>query len=200
MKRRVRPSQLLVVASLALAGVGAGHVGEYLLLAPDHHERHTLLASTGHGYLPSALNAAAFIAVLGLASVFLIGLGRGLRSVGRRRGTLRWSHALPVAQMLAFTALEVGERVVAHAPLHDIAIVLALGLPLQALVGFLAGRLVTKIEEAGERLGERLRAADLHVRRSRPVRWRPDAWFRPALSAFAVAVPARGPPSDLVAA
>jgi len=199
MSRATRSSQVLVVMALALAGVGLGHMGEYVLLAPDHHERHRLLADTGHRYLPDALSAVAFIALLGLALVFLLGLGRGL-GWARRGRTLRWSVALPAAQVLAFAALEVGERLAAHASLGDVGLVLAIGLPLQALVGFLAGRLVVQLEEAGQRLGQHLRSPRPHRRRSAPAGWRPSVSFRAPRSPWAAAIPARGPPPALVLA
>lgn len=199
MKRAVRSSQVLVVVALALAGVGLGHVGEYLLLAPHHHERHELLARTGHQYLPAALSAAAFAALVAVTLMFLLALGRGMGKLGLRRSPLQWSRAVPAAQVLAFAALEVGERLVSHAPLNDIALVLAVGVPLQLLVGFLAGRLAAEIEQTAERLGERLAGQVLHLRRSGSTSWRPNVSFRPALSPAAVAIPARGPPSVLAA-
>lgn len=200
MKRGVRPGRGLVVIALALAGVAVGHVAEYLLLAPDDHDRHELLTHTGHHYLPSALNAAAFVALVGLALVFMLGVRRGLGRTGSPRRAPRWSVALPAAQMLAFVALEVGERLLAHAPLGDLGVALAVGLPLQALVGFLAGRLTAQLEQAGARVGQRLRQAARHVRRSACPSWRPSASQRPQLAASGAPIPARGPPSVLVTA
>jgi hypothetical protein len=199
MRRGVRPSQALIVVALALAGVGVGHVGEYVLLAPDGHARHELLARTGHHSFPAVLDAGAFVALLGLALVFVLGLGRGLGWTGFRRRALRWSYALPAAQMLAFAALEVGERLVAHAPLSDLGVVLAIGLPLQALVGFLAGRLTAQLEHAGERLGRRLRTTSVRHRRARSARWGRNAPLLPQ-SFRGAPIPARGPPSVLVPA
>lgn len=200
MKRGVRPGQALVVIALALAGVSVGHVAEYLLLAPDDHARHELLASTGHDYLPSVVNAVAFVALLGMALVFVLGVRRGLGRTGSRRRALRWSHAFPAAQMLAFVALEVGERLLAHAPLGDLGVVLAIGLPLQALVGFLSGCFITELERAGERLGQRLRKSALHVRRSPSPGWPPNASRRPKPALSGAPIPARGPPAVLVSA
>ncbi|HUR23654.1 MAG TPA: hypothetical protein VMZ73_07260 [Acidimicrobiales bacterium] len=200
MRRGVRMSQALVVITLALAGVGVGHVGEYVLLAPEDHARHELLASTGHHYLPFVLNAVAFVALLGLALVFVLGVGRGLGPAGRRGRALRWPSFLPAAQMLAFVALEVGERLLADAPLTDLGVVLAIGVPLQAIVGFLAGRLAAELEEAGERLGQRLREATLHPRRTASPCWRPNASLRHGALLSAAPIPARGPPVVLVSA
>ena len=200
MKRGVRSSQALVVVALALAGVGVGHLVEYLVLAPDHHARHELLASTGHHYLPAAINAAVFVALLGMALVFVLGVGRGLGRTGSRRQAFRWSYALPAAQMLAFVALEVGERLLAHAPLTDLGVVLAIGLPLQALVGVLSGCLTTELERAGERLGQRLRTSAHHARRSPSPGWAPNASLRPTFALCGAPIPARGPPAVLVSA
>jgi len=199
MKRAVRTSDLLVVVTLALAGVGLGHVAEYILLAPHQHERHELLARTGHHYLPAALNLVAFVALLGLVLVFLLGLARGLGKLGHLRKMPAWSRALPAAQALTFAGMEIGERLVAHASLADLGLVLAVGLPLQVLVGYLAGRLVAQVDEAGVRMGQRLRAAPTHPRRSSTT-WRPNASSRPTPAPAGVALPARGPPPLLVLA
>ena len=198
MTRGVRSSSVLTVVTLALAGVGLGHVGEYLLLAPNHYQRDLLLARTGHRYFPPALHAVLFPAVLAVALVFVAGVGRGLGRVAGRRPVLRWSQVLPVAQAAAFAALEIAERMVAHAPLGDVWLVLALGLPLQAFVGFLAGRLVAQFEEAGEHLGRRLRRART-PERATGGRTVALAWW-PSPSPESVAIPARGPPVDLVPA
>jgi hypothetical protein len=194
MKRGPRPSQALVVVALSLAGVGVGHVGEYMLLARDDSARHRLLAHTGHQYLPSALSTVAFVALVALAVVFVVGVRRGLDWTVGRRQAMSWSATLPVAQMLAFAALEVTERLVAHAPLNDLVVVLAVGLPLQAFVGFLAGRLTVELERAGERLGQRLRAASLHARRSRSALRPPAASGLAPVRWSGAPIPARGPP------
>lgn len=200
MKRGMRPSQLLVVVMLALAGVGPGHVAEYLLLAPDAHERHDLLARTGHHYLPFALHAGAFAALVGLSLVFLLAFQRGLRRTGNRRSRVCWKRLLPAVQVLAFLALEVGERLVTHASLDDIGVVLAVGLPLQALVGYLATRGLAALEQVGERLGRRARSCARRPRRGPTSTWPPLRCFRPAPSYSGAPIPARGPPSVLVLA
>ncbi len=187
---------MLVALLVALGGLGAGHVAEYLLLAPDAHERRHLLVRSGHGYLPSALAAATFLAFLGLAVVFVTSVRRGL-SRGQQRSPRPWSHALPAAQVLAFVALEVGERLAAHASLADLGTVLALGLPIGAIVGFFAGRLVALLERAGERIAEFV-ASRRRRRPTRPGSLRPVSWFLPPRSRLAAPRPARGPPAVLV--
>lgn len=179
---------------LTCAGVGAGHVAEYFLLAPHHHVRHELLSRTGHHYLPTALSAGAFVALVALSLVFLGAFGRGLGRNDPRRSRVYSSRALPAAQMLAFAALEVGERLVAHASLADIGIVLAAGLPLQALVGFLASRVVATLEHVGERLGVRVSGGAPRPRVARIGTRRPSTCLHPASLLSGTAIPARGPP------
>jgi hypothetical protein len=67
-------------------------------------------------------------------------------------------------------------------------------------VGFVAGRLAAELELAGERLGERLRKATLHGRRSPSPCWRPKASLRPLARTSGAPIPARGPPLLLVSA
>jgi hypothetical protein len=67
-------------------------------------------------------------------------------------------------------------------------------------VGFLAGRLAAELEEAGERLGERLRKAALHARRSPSPCWHPKASLRPLGRVSGPPIPPRGPPVILVSA
>ncbi len=198
MKRGVRSSQLMVAMMLTFAGVGVGHVAEYLLLAPNHHVRYELLSRTGHHYLPTALNAVAFVALVALSLAFLGAFRRGLGRNDHRRSLAYSSRALPVAQMLAFAALEVGERLVAHASLADVGMVLAAGLPLQALVGFVACRVVATLERVGERLGVRVRGGGLRPRAARTGPGRPSSCFHPASSLSGSAIPTRAPPPVLV--
>lgn len=54
------------VAGLAFAGLVGGHALGYAIAIPDAHHRSTLIADTGHGYLPSVSWLAG---VLGLAAV-----------------------------------------------------------------------------------------------------------------------------------
>lgn len=200
MKRGVRPNQILAVVMLALAGVGVGHVAEYLLLAPHAHDRQALLARTGHHYLASALHVVAFVALVGVSLVFLRGLRRGLGRTENQQRPVRWSLALPAVQMLAFFALELGERLIAHSSLADIVVVLAAGLPLQALVGYLANRAVAALEQVGERLGLRIRGGTPRVRRAPPATRPPLTSLHPALCLSGAPIPARGPPPILVRA
>ena len=188
--------QLIIFPLLVFAGVTGGHVAGYALVAPDHHDRHELLARTGHHYLPSALEAGVFAAVLGLSLAFLLGVTRGLR--GARGGGARWIIVLPAAQTIAFAGLEVTERLVASGSLHDLGWVLAAGLPVQALIGLAAGLLVSSLDRAGVRLGQRIRLARGSRRRATVPALRPGASVAPPAWRPGPPIPARGPPQLLV--
>jgi hypothetical protein len=200
MRPRRHSSHWLVVVNLALAGVGLGHVAEYLLLAPDNHQRHDLLARTGHHYFPAALGIALFVGFLAVALLFVAGVARGLGWIGPRRLALQRWHVLPAAQVLAFTGLEVTERATAHASFADIGVVLAVGLPIQALVGFLAGRLVAQLEETAEQLGDRIRAATRRAHRPRRATLRPAPLLGVARGPARATVSPRAPPGVVVRA
>lgn len=92
-----------VVLLLVPAGVVLGHVAAYQLVYHDHEARHGALA--GHGYFRSFAMAAA---VCGLAALVRAVVGERRRRA--RRASVR---ALAAMQLAAFTALEVGERLLA---------------------------------------------------------------------------------------
>jgi hypothetical protein len=93
---------------IAAGGVLAGHWLTYLIVRPDHHDRASLLATTGHGYLGAVVEVAWLVGLVAIASAILGGLVRSeppsLRSVAVRLGAF---------QLGAFVMLEIGERVVA---------------------------------------------------------------------------------------
>ncbi len=193
-----RRAGVLVVAVLGVAGLGLAHVLEYLALIPDHHERARVLADTGHHYLPFAVSAACFLALVALATAFLAGFGRGAarRTSGHgQESPTDWARLLPIVQVVAFVAVEIGERLAAGSSLSDLGPVLVLGLPLQVLAGIAGGRLLSVVARAGERVGRVLAgwpAADAPRRL--------HSCWRPVSTAPSVAIlpggptPARGPP------
>ncbi|HEX2195287.1 MAG TPA: hypothetical protein VHJ76_00045 [Actinomycetota bacterium] len=109
MTRRLSAASVWLVL-LALAGLLAGHVASYFVVAPDAHERAELLAVTGHGehsLFGTIALAAGFAAVIGL---FMQTVRRRCnRTAGRpsRAGvaTLLWA-----VQTCGFVALETWER------------------------------------------------------------------------------------------
>lgn len=202
MRTPPRRAGVAVVAALGLAGLGLAHVLEYLALVPEARHRAHVLAATGHHYLPSVLSAIGFLAAVAIAAVFLRAFGAGAGAGDRRAEPSvgpDWARLLPVAQVLAFVAVEVAERVAVGASLADLGPVLILGLPLQVLAGIAGGWVLAAVARAGARLARALAPRPPFARR-RPSRgWRPLADHVSPLALLAGGPPpARGPPSRLV--
>lgn len=193
-----RRAGVLVVAALGLAGVGIAHVLEYLALVPDQSSRARVLEDTGHHYLPSALGAAGFLALVALVVVFVAAIRHGAGTSGPQRvaagSSVAWARLLPVAQVLAFVAMEVGERVASGASLSDIGPVLVLGLPLQVLAGVAGGRLLATLARAGEHLGRALAGRPTVPVPRIGTFWRPVVATTSASALPGGPTPARGPP------
>jgi hypothetical protein len=156
-----------IVWSIALAGVFVGHALTYAILAPVAQTRSQLLASTGHAYLPVAVHAGLVSAVVGLATAFLGRLGRGR---GASEMPFRGLASRVVSfQFLAFAAIEVAERIAAHAPLHDLTHVLPIGAVAQLGVGVLVAAAVRLVLRAADAAAGILRPASPTPPRSVPV-------------------------------
>ncbi len=194
MLRQARRIDVVIVAALALAGVGLAHVLEYLLLVPDHHQRHEVLAGTGHQYLPSALGAVSFLACLAAAVVFLAAFRRGATPGSATTSRHDVMRVLPCAQALAFLALEVGERLAAGASLGDLGPVLLLGLPIQVVVGVAAAALLVLLDRAGERLGRGVAGTRSLAARRPAACWFPSPSRRLPSTVATCRAPARAPP------
>ncbi len=118
-----------------MGGVLAGHALTYGVLDPSEPIRRSALRSTGHGYLATANRLTLSLTVAIVAATVL---ARLLRGAGAERG-IGWLAArlIPV-QIMAFASLEIGERLLAGAPLHDLGRVLPLGLAIQVSLAILA--------------------------------------------------------------
>jgi hypothetical protein len=146
-------------ATLGIAGAGLvlGHWLAYTLETPHAHDRSALLAATGHGYLPYLSQIAVLAAAIGLAALFLA-------RVRRREGPgafVRDVALLSIAQSGAFVAMEVGERLLSGAALHDLTHgpLLAIGLGVQAVVA-IAGAGLVRISERVAEAVEALEGSD----------------------------------------
>ncbi len=188
----LRKIRLLALAAMASFGLLAGHSLTYLRLAPVGSGPETLLEATGHGYLNKAIVVSAALAVMSALFWFAGGV---LRSRFARPSLSRTAVALAVIQCVGFGVQETLERVVAGAPLRDLAVVLALGLPVQLLAAAVGAILVTALHTAGRAIAGLL---------SRTGPERPGTSPHPALREVhfsSVALPgglrSRGPPALL---
>jgi len=144
---------------LAVGGVLAGHWLTYLVVRPEHHGRTELLASTGHGYLGLAVEAAVLVALVAAAGAFLGRLtGGGERTPGfRSLATGLWGF-----QLAAFLLLEIAERAVAGS-FEGLVAVAVVGAAMQLVVAVVTAWL----------LGLILTVADLAA--TLAIAWRPPA-------------------------
>jgi hypothetical protein len=179
MSRRSVPRGL--VLSIAFFGVFVGHALTYIALARNPVVRSTMLQATGHSYLPVTVHAALALAVVGLAGIFLAGLGRDTDAGPSRAGLIG---RVSTFQVLTFAAIEVAERIAAHAPLHDLTHVLPVGTVVQFAVAFVVAAVIRLV----------LRAADTASDTAIAALTAPPHALIPLVLEPAASVPHRGQP------
>ena len=108
----------LLVLAIAGGGVLLGHWLTYLLDVPDPAARDAVLRASGHGYFGIAGELASALLALSIVTVFL---GALVDRDGRRASTRGLTTRLVLLQAGAFAGMEIVERVVAGAPLWDLA-------------------------------------------------------------------------------
>jgi hypothetical protein len=195
--RRVVRLRLLTLFATAVVGLLGAHVLGYVVLAPETSVRSAVLAETGHGYLPRLTEVAVAAAILaGLASARL-GM---LRAHGVTDG--RWSVRflsvrLSVLQVAGYVVLEVAERVLSDAPVAGVGAVLAVGIPVQAVVASVAAALIALLERAGQAVARAL-GTSAPPSSATTVGIRPPRRARPVGMLSWVPRPIRGPPTLLV--
>lgn len=184
--------------TVAVAGLFAGHVLVYRLIAPNALQRAVLLAGTGHGYLPLAIAVGLLLAGVGGGAAFGFGFRRSTSPgpASRRPGLTRALILPAVTQALAFLVLETLERAVAGAPMGSLlGPLLPVGVALQLLVGAAGGLVLFGLDRAGELAGMAVTARRRPRPRHRPMRLRPTAEAAPGfLPATAWSI--RGPPQQ----
>jgi len=143
--------------AVAAAGLFAGHIVVYRIVAPDASQPASLGVS--HAYLPLAFAVGLLAAVAAGAGAFLLGYRRGT-APGHRRPGLIGTLVLPaVAQAAAFVALEVLERALAGVPIGSlVGPLLSVGVALQLVVGAAGGLLLAGLDRAGELSGRAVAA------------------------------------------
>ena len=142
--------------AVAAAGLFAGHVIVYRILAPGPLQRSVLAAGASHAYLPFALAVGLMLAMAAGARTFRLGFQRAtVQGTDRRRPGVAGTLILPaVAQAAAFIALEVLERMLAGAPMGNLlGPLLPVGVALQLVVGATGGLLLAGLDRAGEITG-----------------------------------------------
>jgi hypothetical protein len=186
----LRKTRLVALAAMASVGLLAGHSLTYLRLAPASSGPESLLEATGHGYLNQA--ALVSVALAAMSALFWFA-GGILSSRVTRPGLARTAATLAVIQCSGFGIQEILERVIAGAPLSDLAVVLALGLPVQLLAAALGTLLVTALHKAGAAISRLLSRTGPHA----PAR--PAYFFALELRFSSAVLPgglrSRGPPA-----
>ena len=147
----------ITALGVAATGLVLGHWLAYALGTPRAPARDELLRATGHAYLPYITQVALLAGALGLAALFLTRLTNR-----EARGSFVGNVSkLATVQCTAFVTMEIGERLLSGAPLHDLTHgpLLAIGLGVQlvlAIVGALILRLTERAAEVAETLGRSL--------------------------------------------
>ena len=146
--RGTHPRRTVATVGVAAAGLVLGHWLAYEFGAAHTQEREQLLRAGAHAYLPYAVQVAVLTATLGLAAVFLARLTRREANGSLARDTAR----LASLQTGAFATLEIGERLLAGASLHDLAHgrLLVIGLCVQVAVALCGATLLRLTERAAE--------------------------------------------------
>jgi hypothetical protein len=182
---------LVPLSAMATGAVVIGHQIAYLLAVPSGAERSSMLAGTGHAYLPTTTRLCLLAAVAAAGGLFL----RSLTRPGGEpaRGPLFRSLALVQAGM--FVAMELAERLATGSPIARFFShwILLLGIAVQLLLAFglaVVVKLLFRANEAAAGL------ATASLSRPRPVITVPTQAdpFDPNHLHRSVAVP-RAPPS-----
>jgi hypothetical protein len=139
---------------LAMAGLVLGHVLAYLIAVPDPHHRAFVLQRTGHEYLPAMAEAALVLALAGTAAVVIRAFAPGPRGGSERFSRL--AGRLGLVQVLAFGGLEVVERIVAGAPLRNLASdhILLIGMAVQVVVALAGAAFLWWLARTSRKLAE----------------------------------------------
>jgi hypothetical protein len=187
----------LPLAGMAVAGVVLGHWLAYAFAVPEPHVRDQILAASGHSYWVLAVKTAVLLGLTSLGSVLvrhLSGRVRGVQPAGER---LSWlAVRLGIIQVVAFTAMEITERLFAHVAVghmlqHHLFL---LGLAVQVALAWVGAFVLLLFGRAAARISQAL-AGRSFPRVAVAVSF-PSATASRSAGALAGAAGLRGPPSS----
>lgn len=147
------------LAGAAVGGVVLAHWLTYILAIPAAHLRADVLASSGHSYWVLAIKLAVVLALAGFGTLFLRHVGSRSRGMEPEEEPFSLVAArLSILQVLAFTAMEVTERLMVGAPVAHLFHhrIFLMGLALQVIVSAAGALLLLWFARAGERVAETL--------------------------------------------
>jgi hypothetical protein len=193
-----------ILAGVAGVGLMLGHFLTYVVVQPGRHARDVLLSQTGHGYLSTASQAAALLAIAAAASV-MVRVARA-RANGEDldvhgRWALRIPAQLALLQCGAFVLMEIAERLATGSSVSGVLAdhLLLIGLGLQLVLAAMGGILLRWLTRAGEWIGVHV-LARLPRPHQRSVSWPAPPEASPRSQAALVGVlRVRAPPRSRVA-
>jgi hypothetical protein len=149
----MRGSRLTALAASGISATGllAGHWLAYAAVHPSAPTRHAALAPA-HGWLNAAQELVPLVSVVAAAAIVLQRVGRPSGARAERGGM---TTRLATLQIVAFTGLEIAERL-AGGGWGDLPAILVLGASAQVLTAGLAALVVERLSSLGARLGETL--------------------------------------------
>jgi hypothetical protein len=180
---------------MAWLGLLLGHALDYVVAVQDPFQRHALLHSTGHGYLPVGFLIAIPAAVV--SSLAAIRWGWRVQRCRETRLTFTqtWM-GLSLVQGAVFIGLEFAERLAVGASLEGIAPLLLLGGIAQVAIAAVGAAFLMVMKAAGE-LAARMK---IHIRRA-ALSLQTFGLSRPLVaSSFSFSQWIRGPPPARVSA
>ncbi len=183
-----RPVRGFPLAGTAIAGVVLGHWLAYATAVPDPRVRVEVLAESGHGYWALAIKAAVVLGFTALLTILLRRLSERVRGETPGPEPFSWLVArLAMLQVLAFTAMEVTERLSVGSPVGSLFRhhLFVLGVASQLLVACAGAVVLRWFSRAAERICDLV----LSVRRARV---EAGLWARSTGQLVLPAVPLRG--------
>ncbi len=150
-----RPVRGFPLAGTAVVGVVLGHWLSYAIAVPDPRVRVEVLAESGHGYWVLAIKAAVVLGVTALLTILLRRLSGRARGETPGSEPFSWLVArLAMVQVLAFTAMEVTERLGVGSPVGSLFHhhLFVLGVAAQLLVACAGAAVLLWFARAAERL------------------------------------------------